>query len=246
MSSRLHRIDSRWGRAAGAGACVLAVVAGALFIESIVADDVSAVPNPYMGREATHTVSIESDGSYDVHIDQTMELARGFEFSFGGMVHDGFRLPDTESVLPPYLRAQYSDPAITMDGQSAEVSVEHTVHAVDISARHDFTEGEHEGTVDYRVTGATVGAEHGPTAAEEDGVTVYLRPLVPGDVIVTSAEPIMMVECEKWAPDAEPCGHKSGDVWLIGNDELDGDEVVRITLDADEGELIEPRIDSTK
>lgn len=70
MSHRLRRPGGRWGRAGGVGTSVLAVVAGTLIVGSIAADDVTAAPNPYMGEEATHTVTIGSDGSYRVHIDQ--------------------------------------------------------------------------------------------------------------------------------------------------------------------------------
>ncbi|AOP54410.1 hypothetical protein [Brevibacterium aurantiacum] len=242
MNSRKHWTGSGNRKAAGAGLGVLVVVAATIVAGTVPVDDVSAAPNPYMGEDATHTITIDSDGSYQVHIDQTMELARNYKFTFGGMVHDGFRLPDTESVLPPYLRAQYSDPTITMDGQAAEVDVEHEVHAVDISAEDTFTKGEHEGTVDYRVTGAAVGS----VQAKTGGVAVYFRSLVPGDVVVKSAESIVAVECEDWPPEGEPCGRKSGDDWLIGPDELAETDAVRIILDTDEAGLSEPRIDSTK
>ncbi|WP_231441936.1 hypothetical protein [Brevibacterium zhoupengii] len=250
MNSRKHGTSSRSRKAAGAGVGVLVVSAAAVVAGTVTVDDVSAAPNPYMGEDATHTITIDSDGSYLVHIDQTMELARNYTFTFGGAVHDGFRLPDTESVLPPYLRAQYSDPAITMDGQPAEVEVEHEVHAVDISAEDKFTEGEHEATVDYRVTGAAVGSAQAKTKAQAKaktgGVAVYFRPLVPGDVVVKSAESIVAVECEDWPPEGESCGRKSGDDWLIGPDELAETDAVRIIVNTDEAGLIEPRIDSTK
>lgn len=227
-----------------------AVLASVLLVGTVSADDVSAAPNPYMGESAAHTVTIASDGSYRVHIDQTMELARDFQFTFGGIVHDGFRLPDTEAELPPYLRAQYSDPAITMDGQAAEVEIEREVHAVEIAAKDEFSEGEHTGTVDYRVTGAAVSPEYavGPELADidEDRMTVYLRPIVSGDVIVKAGDPILGVSCEGWLPGGEPCGSRSGKVWTIGEDEQGDPSVIRITLDADEAEIIEPKIDTKK
>lgn len=215
------------------------------------AEEVVAAPNPFTGQTSTQPVTIAGDGSYRVHIDETMELARDFEFSFGGIVHDGFRLPDTGSVLPPYLRTQYSRPAITMDGESAEVAVEHTNHAVDISATDVFSQGEHNGIVKHLVTGAAVGPEHAPAGAGHaparagEGVTVYLRPLVPGDIVVKSAVPIEGVVCEDWSPDGRQCGHRTGDDWLIGSDELGGAGLVRVGLDADESELIAPTIDSS-
>ena len=86
-----------------------------------------------------------------------MQLALAADFSFGGRVHDGFRLPETQSVLPPYLRA-------------------------------------HEGTVDYRVTGAAVPAEGAKT--DSGGVAVYLRPLTPGDdwLITLDADDAELIE----------------------------------------------------
>lgn len=241
MGRRVSRVHpSKWA----AGTAAFAVTVLAFGLGTVAADGVSAAPNPYMGQEATHTITIDSDGSYQVHIDQTMELARDYDFTFGGTVHDGFRLPDSESVLPPYLRAQYSDPEMTMDGEPAEVNVEHMIHAVDISAEDEFTEGKHKGTVDYLVTGAAVGSAQAKTNA--GGVAVYFRPLVPGDVVVKSGEPIVAVECEDWPPEGEPCGQKSGDEWLIGHDELTETDAVRIILDTDDAGIIEPMIDSTK
>lgn len=233
----------RRGRAAGAltlfGAILTTVLVGVASSAAVV----SAAPNPYRGGEAAHTVTIASNGSYRVHIDQSMELARDYDFTFGGMVHDGFRLPDTESVLPPYLRAQYSDPAISMDGEPAEVAATHNVHAVEITAEDHFTEGEHEATVDYTVTGAAVGPTQTQTDSKE--VSVYFRPLVPGDVTVRSAEPIDAAVCEDWPPDGEDCGHRSGEDWVIGSEELEEAEAIRIILDADEADLLDPQIDST-
>lgn len=241
MGRRVSSIrPSRWA----AGTAALAVTVLAFGLGTVTVDGALAAPNPYMGQTAAHTITIDSDGSYQVHIDQTMELARDFDITFGGTVHDGFRLPDTESVLPPYLRAQYSDPALTMDGDPAEVDVEHMIHAFDISTEDEFTEGEHKGTVDYLVTGAAVGSEQATTNA--GGVAVYFRPLVPGGVVVKSGEPILAVECEDWPPEGQPCGQKSGDEWQIGRGELAETEAVRIILDTDEAGLIEPRIDSTK
>lgn len=218
----------------------LTILSGTLIAGSVSATDVEAATNAYIGQEATHTVTISDDGSYRVHIAQTTQLADDVGFSFGGTVHDGFRLPDTESVLPPYLRAQYSDPTITMDGDPAEVEVEHTYHAVDISAGREFAEGEHQATVDYRVTGAAVASDD----ADTKGVSVYLRPLVPGAIVVKSAASIGAVECEEWPPLGQGCGHRSGEDWVIAKDELEDTEVVRITLDADAADLIEPDIDS--
>lgn len=264
MTRRTGSTSARTGKGTGFKALVIGsivvacVTAGTVTVGTLSAGQADAAPNPLMNVEATHTVTIADDGSYRVHIDETMELVLEADFSFGGTVHDGFRLPDTEAVLPPYLRAQYSDPAITIDGEGVKAKVEHTFHAVDISAHDDFDEGKHAGTVDYRVTGAAVPAGNRGAAenqtdaadpdaenhADADGIVVYLRPLLPGDVSVKSAADIEAVECEDLPLTSDPCGKKSGEGWTIGVGELTGGAAVKITLDADAADLAEAQIDT--
>ena len=98
---------------------------------------VDAAPNPLRSKSAAHTVSIAADGSYSVRMDTELELALDTGWSFGGDIHDGFRLPDTESLLPPYLRAHYSNPEGTIDSAPAEATVETEQHSVDIGFSTD-------------------------------------------------------------------------------------------------------------
>lgn len=219
----------------------LMVLGGLVIAEGMNAQSADAAPNPYRGKIATHLVTIAADGTYDVETVQVIDMALESDYPFGGEIHDGFRLPDTEALLPPYLRAEYSDPSIVIAGQPAEVAVEKEIHAVDISALGKLPKGKTEGTVDYRVTGAAVPAgKH---------VDVYFRPLVSGDLIVRSESPILAAHCEDWPPQGEPCGGQEGDVWTFSKNELRASdrtdvEAVRITVDADPDDLVEPVIDT--
>lgn len=112
----------------------LMVLGGLVIAEGMNAQSADAAPNPYRGKIATHLVTIAADGTYDVETVQVIDMALESGYPFGGEIHDGFRLPDTDALLPPYLRAEYSDRSIVIAGQPAEVAVEKEIHAVDISA----------------------------------------------------------------------------------------------------------------
>ena len=209
---------------------------------------VDAAPNPLRSKSAAHTVSIAADGSYSVRMDTELELALDTGWSFGGDIHDGFRLPDTESLLPPYLRAHYSNPEGTIDSAPAEATVETEQHSVDIGFSTDtLAAGSHRGILDYEVAGAAV------PAAEVDGkqggrIVVYFRPLDRGDLVIESAAPITSVDCEVISPHSQSCGEKKGDIWTVSGEELLRDhtviDAVRITIDADPKSLPTPEIDS--
>ena len=209
---------------------------------------VDAAPNPLRSKSAEHTVSIAADGSYSVRMDTELELALDTGWSFGGDIHDGFRLPDTESLLPPYLRAHYSNPEGTIDSAPAEATVETEQHSVDIGFSTDtLAAGSHRGILDYEVAGAAV------PAAEVDGkqggrIVVYFRPLDRGDLVIESAAPITSVDCEVISPHSQSCGEKKGDIWTVSGEELLRDhtviDAVRITIDADPKSLPTPEIDS--
>lgn len=232
-----------WGRTSIIAALLitLSVLGGLMIAEGMSAESADAAPNPFRGKTATHLVTIAADGSYEVETVQVIDMALESGYPFGGEIHDGFRLPDTDALLPPYLRAEYSDPSIVIAGEPAEVTVEKEIHAVDISAIGELPEGKTEGTVDYRVTGAAVPAgKH---------VDVYFRPLVSGDLIVRSEAPVLDAHCEDWPPQGEHCGGRDGDVWTFSADELRASdrsevEAVRITVDADPDNLVEPVIDT--
>ena len=209
---------------------------------------VDAAPNPLRSKSSEHTVSIAADGSYSVRMETGLELALDTGWSFGGDIHDGFRLPDTESLLPPYLRAHYSNPEGTIDSAPAEATVETEQHSVDIGFSTDtLAAGSHRGILDYEVAGAAV------PAAEVDGkqggrIVVYFRPLDRGDLVIESAAPITSVDCEVISPHSQSCGEKKGDIWTVSGEELLRDhtviDAVRITIDADPKSLPTTEIDS--
>ncbi|UVI34984.1 hypothetical protein [Brevibacterium spongiae] len=207
----------------------------------------AAVP-PVRNSATVHTLSIAADGSYSVRIDERLDFIRDTKWSFGGDIHDGFRLPDSESLLPPYLRAHYSNPQGSIDSSPAEASIESEIHSVDIGFSTDeLAVGSHRGVLDYEVAGAAVPATvvHGD---EGRGVVVYFRPLDRGDLVIESAAPITAVDCEVFSPRGEPCGETKGDGWTVSGEELLNDhaviDAVRITIDADPKSLPTPEIDS--
>lgn len=209
---------------------------------------VDAAPNPLRSKTTEHMVSIAADGSYSVRMDTNLELALDTGWSFGGDIHDGFRLPDTESLLPPYLRAHYSNPRGTIDSTKAEASIEKELHSVDIGFSTDrLAAGSHRGVLDYEVAGAAVPAAdvHGKQGR---GIVVYFRPLDRGDLVIESEAPITAVDCEVISPHSESCGEKKGDGWAVSGEELLRDhtaiDAVRITIDADPTSLPTPDIDS--
>ena len=209
---------------------------------------VDAAPNPLRDKAAVHTVSIAADGSYSVRMDTKLDLALETTWGFGGDIHDGFRLPVTEALLPPYLRVHYSNPQGTIDSDPAEATIETEVHSVDIGFSTDrLTAGSHRGVLDYEVAGAAVPASD-VNGDQDDGVVVYVRPLDRGDLVIESAAPITAVDCEVFAPHGKSCGEKRGDGWAVSSEELLRDsaviDAVRITIDADPKGMPAPGIDS--
>jgi hypothetical protein len=103
---------SRWvGRLAGALALATLLVGSSV-------PETRAAPNPFGPRSTATSIVLNLDGSYDVTLRQSQELVREFAITFGGGVHDGFRLPDDGALLPPYLRAGYALTAVAAaDGQ---------------------------------------------------------------------------------------------------------------------------------
>lgn len=229
---------------------VTAALAAAVTITTVIAapGGVDAAPNPLRSKYVEHTVSIAADGSYSVRMDTKLELALDTAWGFGGEVHDGFRLPDTESLLPPYLRAQYSNPRGTIDSTAGEAHIDTELHSVDIDFSTDrLAAGSHRGILDYEVAGAAVPAAD-LNGEQDNGVVVYVRPLDLGDLVIESAAPITAVDCEVFAPRGQSCGEKKGESWAVSGEELLRDhtviDAVRITIDADPTAVPTPDIDS--
>lgn len=185
--------------------------------------------------QATNEVTIGQDGSYQVLLSQKVEMRAKAHFSFGGTVHDGFRLPDDGSAIPPYLRAEYAAPEATIDGAAVSSAFERENHAVSIAVGDEFVEGAHRGTIRYDVTSAAV-----PT---DDGYVVYVRPMKLGETTITATDAIANVECVGIPPDAVACGHETADAWVIGADEFGIAGVVKVTLTGDPGCVADAHID---
>ena len=98
---------------------------------------------------------LHPDGSYDVTLRQRQELVREFAITFGGGVHDGFRLPDDGALLPPYLRAGYALTSVAAaDGRPEPADFTRTNHRVEVTSTGTYPTGRHGFEVSYRVTGA--------------------------------------------------------------------------------------------
>ncbi|MCS4593601.1 hypothetical protein KTJ89_11485 [Brevibacterium sediminis] len=229
---------------------IMAALAVTAVITTVIAapGGVDAAPNPLRDKTAEHTVSIAADGSYSVRMDTKLDLALETAWGFGGDIHDGFRLPDSESLLPPYLRAHYSNPQGTIDSAPAEATIESELHSVDIGFSTDrLAAGSHRGVLNYEVAGAAVPAAD-MNGDQDNGVVVYVRPLDRGDLVIESAAPISAVDCEVFSPRGESCGEKTGDSWTVPAEDLLHDraviDAVRITIDADPKGVPAPDIDS--
>lgn len=225
---------------------------------AVTGPDIAAAPNPLRTNSFSHLVTVAADGTYEVSMTETIDLALETSWWFGDTIHDGFRLPDTEALLPPYLRAEYSHPRGSVDGTSAEASIEREVHAVDIGFETEKLEpGVHKGVLDYQVSGAAVPADmvadegaDGDTEDSDDGVTVYFRPLRPGDLVIESEAQIADVACESWPGQATPCGKRDAETWTVpaealGRSTPSDTSVVRITIDTDE-QPAQPVIDTNR
>ena len=232
---------ARWtGRLAGAltAAVLLAVVPVAA---------TPAAPNPYGPRSTATTIVLNPDGSYDVTLRQTQQLVREFQITFGGGVHDGFRLPDDGALLPPYLRAGYALTSVSAAaGQPEPTDFTRRNHLVEATSSGTYPEGRHGFEVSYRVTGA---AEPTP-----GGWTVHVRLL---DVVYSRGDRVeiegaavaptgLRLRCVTYAPDSEPCGTTGGstliDVLEDGRDAQHPPEFL-IEVEADNARVPPPTLD---
>ncbi|WP_166972933.1 hypothetical protein [Brevibacterium atlanticum] len=244
------------GLARSTAAVSALVLTAAIAVVAMMPGRAGAAPNPLRGSETTHTIRIAADGTYTVRMDTTIDLALETSWGFGDEIHDGFRLPDTDALLPPYLRATYSHPRGSIDLTPVEATREKELHSVDIGfVTDDLDPGRHRGTLDYRVSGAAIPAaeitesRESTDGSDDGGVVVYFRPLERGTLTIESDVPITGVECEALAPHGEPCGEKTTDSWVVSAEEIERArphtiDAVRITLDADPDGIDDPVIDS--
>jgi hypothetical protein len=170
-----------------------------------------AAPNPYGARSTDTTITLDGDGSYQVRLRESQALVREWEIGFGGGVHDGFRLPDDGTLLPPYLRATYTLIAATWeDGQTPPTAFTRTHHWWSAASRGTYGAGGHSAELRYRVTDASR-----PTP---DGWAVHVRLLsvryVAGDEVMIETGNAratgLELRCVTHAPDNEPCGVGNG------------------------------------
>jgi hypothetical protein len=166
-----------------------------------------AEPNPYGDSSTATTITLDRDGSYQVTLRESQTLVREYQIGFGGSVHDGFRLPDDGSLLPPYLRATYTLTSATWeDGQAAPTAFTRTHHRWSAASTGTYAAGNHSAELRYRVTGAAR-----PTTR---GWAVHVRLLsvrYSGEDTVTieagAARPAgLELRCVTHPPDTEPCG----------------------------------------
>lgn len=235
-------MSRRWGwRLAGALAVVAMVTTGSV-------PPSPAAPNPYGRRSAETTIVLHPDGSYHVTLQQTQVLVREFGLTFGGGVHDGFRLPDDGSKLPPYLRATYALTGFTVaPGQPVPPDFTRTNHLASVTSRGTYPAGTHRAEISYRVTG-------GAARPTEDGWLVHIRLLGIGysdgdrvEIRAAETQPTRLnLRCVTLAPDSEPCGTLGGttliDVFTDnGQPDLSPEFLVEVT--APNNAVPEPQID---
>ena len=206
-----------------------------------------AAPNPYGARSTATTIVLHADGSYDVTLRQTQELVREYQITFGGGVHDGFRLPDDGALLPPYLRAGYTLTSMTVpEGQPTPSEFTRTNHLSSVRSTGTYPTGTHAAEIRYRVTGAAQ-----PT---DRGWAVYVRLLdidyARGQRVEIDASEVsptrLVLRCVTFAPDSEPCGTTGGSTLIDLFDAVLDTELppeYRVEVEADNAAVPEPTID---
>lgn len=199
----------------------------------------AAVPST-AGTETSNEVTIAADGTYQVVFRQKVDVRRSTYFGFGGTIHDGFRLPDDDGVIPPYLRAAYATPEAAIEGTAVAAAFDIYEHEVSIEVGDDFDEGIHSATIRYDVTSAAV-----PTS---DGYVVYIRPLHGGSLTITAADEITGVECVGIPPEATSCGRESDGAWVFDPRQYEEDAygaagAVKVFLKGDPSGIPDPNID---
>lgn len=219
-------------------------LAGLLLLGSPAA---TPAPNPFGDRSTETTVVLHRDGSYDVLLRQTIELRLAYDLVFGGGVHDGFRMTDDITSLPPYLRATYALTSFTVpDGQPRPAEFTRSNHLLSVTSRGSYPVGTHTAEIRYRVTGAAQ-----PTV---DGWAVHIRLLdigyAPGERVVIRTEEVaasrLFLRCVTFAPDTEPCGTLSGATLIdvLGNGRDQGlPPEYRVDITAENAAVPEPEID---
>jgi len=153
---------------------------------------------------------LQPDGSYDVTLVQAQTLVREYQIRFGGAVHDGFRLPDDDSVIPPYLRAGYELTSAELAADQPGPAAVKTGHRWSLTSVGTYPAGDHQAEFGYRVTGAARPTDSGWE------VPVRLLDIAyqtgdPVSIVAAAAQPDdLELACVNYAPDNEPCGERRG------------------------------------
>lgn len=176
-----------------------------------------AAPNPYGRSSSKALIRLQPNGGYAVQLTQTQVLARKWTMTFGGAIHDGFRMPDDKlSEIPPYLRVTYRVETAALDGEPLALSVSKQGHLVMAEADKELGESEHTADISYTVAAAAV-----PTTG---GFSVYYRHwnavgsaqrVVTVDASTLTQAHISGLRCVTVAPDTVPCGERSGTTWTL-------------------------------
>ena len=145
------------------------------------------------------------------HVGRGPDLVREYQIRFGGGVHDGFRLSDDGSVIPPYLRAVYALTSARIPaGQPAPAQFVKTGHRWSLTSLGTFPTGDHRAELAYRVTGAARPTDQG----WEVRVRLLNIAYQPGDPVTIEAESAqpraLELGCVTYAPDSRPCGERHG------------------------------------
>ena len=163
---------------------------------------------------------------------------------FSGAVHDGFRLPDDGSVIPPYLRAAYALTSAELAADQPGPTAVKTGHRWSLTSVGTYPAGDHQAQLSYRVTGASR-----PT---DQGWEVRVRLLdiayQPGDLVTIQADAAqpddLDLGCVHYAPESQPCGERQGSTLTYA---LESRTVVPpefvITVGSRVGPVAEPPID---
>lgn len=222
------------------------VLAGLLLLAGPAA---SPAPNPFGEISTDTTIVLRRDGSYHVTVRQTIELKLAYDLTFGGGVHDGFRLADdvANSTLPPYLRSTYALTSFTVaDGQPRPADFDRTHHLVSATSTGSYPAGRHTADIRYRVTNAAQ-----PTPS---GYAVHVRLLglgyARGERVTIDATELgatrLSLRCATFPPDTEVCGPVAG---ATITEVLDTDRVqglppeYRVDVTADNTAVPMPEID---
>ena len=220
------------------------VLAGLLLLTAPAA---APAPNPFGDRSTETTIVLHRDGTYDVTVRQTVELRLAYDLTFGGGVHDGFRLGDAFSTLPPYLRSTYALTAFTVSGgQPGPTEFSRANHLLTATSTGSFPVGTHRAEIRYRVGNAA--------QSTEDGYAVHVRLLgigyEQGERVTIDASELgatrLVLRCVTFPPDTEACGTTEGSTLtevLESGSEQSLPPEYRIDVVAGNAAVLEPTID---